>query len=100
MDEQVGEDATRGIGQIIVAMRPVIDRIASASTGPTLEPPELRQEAGRIEQLDSMGVQRRQGVPVDRRLRLARRPYVMPTVRKASVGQAPAYRSPDTSETP
>ena len=74
MDEQVSEDAADRIGDVIVAVGRMVDAVLPAARRAALQAAQLGDEPGVVEQRDRARVERGQGVAVEVRLRLLRRP--------------------------
>jgi len=68
-----GHDARNGVGDIIMRVRSVVDRVAPGSTRPALKPKELYDRARVIEKVDAARVQHRQESEIDFALVLLRR---------------------------
>jgi hypothetical protein len=56
------QGATGGVGQVVVAARGVVDRVAAAAGGPPLQGGELRREPRVVEQVEAAAVDERQQV--------------------------------------
>src|SRR5262249_20591226 len=59
-----------GVGEVVVAPRSVVDRVAAPARGPALQAAELGHEAPVVKEVHGPGVQARQEVAVEVALRL------------------------------